>query len=192
MEHDPTQDRVVSGTVSYGIDEQDRIVTVGDEWDRFAQENEAHGLIGSSVLNRSLWSFISDETTRHLFKTIVKRCRHGRTIRLAYRCDSPAVRRYMEMTVEPGEKPNWVLFRCRTMREEPRSLPRAPAAGISSRAAMIRMCGWCNRVEVSGNWMEVEQAALELNLFDEPTLPMITHGICRECLEEVSGTLESE
>jgi hypothetical protein len=43
------------------------------------------------------------------------------------------------------------------------------------------MCGWCKRVDVSARWLEVEAAVEALRLFDEETLPRISHGICPEC-----------
>ena len=43
------------------------------------------------------------------------------------------------------------------------------------------MCGWCDRFEVDGEWVEVEEAAQRLELFDRAELPTISHGICPDC-----------
>jgi hypothetical protein len=45
------------------------------------------------------------------------------------------------------------------------------------------MCGWCDRFEVEGEWVEVEEAARRLELFDRPELPALNHGICPDCSE---------
>jgi hypothetical protein len=45
------------------------------------------------------------------------------------------------------------------------------------------MCGWCKRVSVRNTWVEVEDAVLELRLFEREVLPDLTHGICPGCLE---------
>jgi hypothetical protein len=46
---------------------------------------------------------------------------------------------------------------------------------------MVEMCGWCDRFEVDGEWVEVEEAAKRLQLFNRPTLPALSHGICPDC-----------
>ncbi len=45
------------------------------------------------------------------------------------------------------------------------------------------MCGWCDRFEVDGEWVEVEEAARRLELFNRPELPALSHGICPDCNE---------
>ena len=48
---------------------------------------------------------------------------------------------------------------------------------------VLPMCGWCDRFEVEGEWVEVEEAARRLRLFARPDLPALSHGICAECSE---------
>ncbi|MBD3196434.1 MAG: hypothetical protein GF317_15350, partial [Candidatus Lokiarchaeota archaeon] len=51
----------------YQIDENDKINCVSENWDKFAEENDAADLVSKpQVLNRPLWDFISDRETRHL------------------------------------------------------------------------------------------------------------------------------
>jgi hypothetical protein len=53
------------------------------------------------------------------------------------------------------------------------------------------MCAWCKRVRVNHDWLEVEEAIAQLNLFAAPTLPQITHSLCSECHRRVIDELET-
>jgi hypothetical protein len=54
---------------------------------------------------------------------------------------------------------------------------------------MVRVCGWCKKVDVGGSWAEVEEAVTRLRLFDRPLLPQLTHGICEGCYDRMVETL---
>jgi hypothetical protein len=77
-----------------------------------------------------------------------------------------------------------VLFSARLRseeeRDEPQPLldPEVPRGGET-----LVMCGWCDRFEVGGEWVEVEEAARRLELFNRPELPPLSHGICPDCNE---------
>jgi hypothetical protein len=45
----------------------------------------------------------------------------------------------------------------------------------------LEMCGWCDRFLVDGEWVEVEEAAVALDLFRRSELPAIDHGVCPRC-----------
>jgi hypothetical protein len=75
-----------------------------------------------------------------------------------------------------------VLFSARLRSEEERDAsqplldPDAPRGG-----GTLLMCGWCDRFEVDGEWVEVEEAARRLGLFERSEMPRLSHGICPEC-----------
>ncbi|HXG86783.1 MAG TPA: hypothetical protein VNJ02_00490 [Vicinamibacterales bacterium] len=86
--------------VSYRIDEYDSIAALGDDWVSFAIANDAPHL--ADVTGRSLWDFVSDSTTRQVYRRLLARVRHGHTIRFSYRCDAPLLKRFMQMTMRPA------------------------------------------------------------------------------------------
>jgi hypothetical protein len=55
----------------------------------------------------------------------------------------------------------------------------------------IPVCGWCKKVRIGEEWTEVEDAVRQLQLFEEPRLPQITHGICPRCYQEMLKVIES-
>jgi len=172
----------------YRVDRQDVIVFVDSEWDRFAASNDGEAAMSARVLDRSLWDFVVDATTRQLYRQLIQRIRDGRLLRFNFRCDSPGCRRLMEMEMSPAEK-GAVQFRTRTIsgtEREPQTLWERREACSDD---LLVACGWCKKVKVEGEWEEVEDAVTHLQLFEHALLPSITHGICEECHRNVLRTL---
>ena len=104
------------------------------------------------------------------------------------RCDSPSVRRLLSVQVSPAVS-GLVGFRVRTVSEEAR--PAVPLLGPGTPRAreLLRVCGWCNRVDVAGAWAEVEDAVARLGLFERPAVPAVTHGMCGDCEARMTALL---
>ncbi len=174
----------------YRIDDHDALVYVSDAWDRFAVGNDGAAFIGADVLSRPIWNFITDETTRALYRDMFKRIREGRSVQFTFRCDSPHCRRFMTMAVSSAGG-GAIEFRTRVDREEARD----PVAALDIRATrsdqLMRVCGWCCRVDADGAWLEVEEAVARLRLFEEPRLPRMSHGICEACYATMTATVST-
>ena len=172
-------------TLSYAIDDQDRLIKVDDGYYRFAEENGWSGAGGS--LGRSLWDFVAGHEVRKLQRLLLRRVRDGvRDVELPFRCDGPDVRREMDIRIAADRTGRVVLFsahlRSEVAREEPQPLldPDFPREDD-----FLPMCAWCDRFLVDGEWVEVEEAARRLELFRRSEMPTLDHGICPQC----SGTL---
>lgn len=177
------------------IEADDTLSWVNDAWLDFARQNHALHLTRETVLEQSLWDFITEATTQHFYKIIVGRVRNlRRVLELRYRCDSPAKRRYMRMEVRPLDQGriqfcNWIL------REEIRPALELLASPAQTGGSLVVMCSWCKKVQEPAalQWLETEEAVNHLNLFQCTVPPQITHGICPECekmLEAELATLE--
>jgi hypothetical protein len=168
--------------VVYHVDPEGRITFVNDRWDAFARANGGAAVLGAAVIGRRAANFIAGNETRHLFEVIIRHAiKSGRTVTVPYRCDGPAVRRRMQLTVT-AEAPGDVVFRSRMLAEE----PRRPIAWLESRtghegAPLLRLCSWCNRGEIGGHWAEIEEVIAAYGLFDAERVPDITHGLCVDC-----------
>jgi hypothetical protein len=169
--------------LSYAIDEHDHLVKVDQGYYRFAEENgwEEAG----SSLGRSLWDYVAGEEMKKLQRMLVRRVRDEvGDVELPFRCDGPEVRRKMDIRIVARPGGRAVLFSARLRSEEEREErqplldPEVPRGGET-----LVMCGWCDRFEVDGEWVEVEEAARRLELFDRPELPALSHGICPACNE---------
>ena len=173
-------------TLSYAIDDQDRLIKVDDGYYRFAEENgweEAGGSLG-----RTLWDFVAGEDVKKLQRMLLRRVRdEGLDIVLPFRCEAPDFRREMDIRIVARRSGRVVLFSARLLSEREREKPQPifdPAAPRDE-ADFLTMCAWCDRFLVDGEWVEVEEAARRLELFRRERLPLLDHGICPEC----GGTL---
>jgi hypothetical protein len=170
--------------VTYDLDERYRIVATGGEWDRFANENAALELVTPGVLGQPLWRFIQGGEVRHLLQLLLEHAQERGSIRnVPFRCDAPALRRFMSMNVytlpDGGLRVESVLLRA-----EPRTF--VPLLERSPRLlyGMLSICSWCKRVRLfNREWVEVEEAIEQLNLFSSVDLPQLSHGICMQCAQ---------
>jgi hypothetical protein len=177
---------VTTETLSYAIDDQDRLIKVDDGYYRFAEENGWDG-VGAS-LGRSIWDFVAGREVKKLQKLLLRRVRGElRDVELPFRCDGPDARREMSMRIVADSTGRVVMFSARLVSEEewdePQPLldPQAP----HDDGEFLPMCAWCDRFLVEGEWVEVEEAARRLELFRRSEMPTLDHGICPQC----SGTL---
>ena len=175
--------------IVYRLNDEDEIVYVNEGWAEFALSNDASDLLPERVLNRPLWEFVSDDTTVHLYRQILQLARDGRPARFNFRCDSPECRRLMEMTVS-GLDGSGVQFETRVLREEERPRKELLDRYGPRASKMLRICGWCKRMNLDGeSWGEIEEAVTSLRLFEYRALPMLTHGMCETCFQDIAGKL---
>jgi hypothetical protein len=168
----------------YRVDAEDRITFVDASWLAFAVENELPALTAEAVTGKLLWDFISEPTSRQFYRIFAAKAREtGQIIAVPFRCDGPQQRRFMKMFIVP--QPEGALeFRSLLEREEARPRVDLFDAKVPRTDDYITVCAWCKRAKVS-DWVEVEAAVQELQLFHQPRLPQISHGICPDCTREL-------
>jgi hypothetical protein len=169
-------------TLSYAIDDQDRLIKFDDGYYRFAEENGWDG-VGDS-LGRSLWDFVAGHEVVKLQRLLLRRVREEiRQLELPFRCDGPGVTREMDIRIAADKTGRVVLFSARLRaeverdKEQPLLDPDAPR----EEGDFLPMCAWCDRFLVEGEWVEVEEAADRLGLFRRSRMPALDHGICPQC-----------
>ena len=167
--------------LSYAIDQQDHLIRVDEGYYRFAAENGWRE--AGTSLGRSLWDYVAGEEMRKLQRLLLRRVRDEiGSVELPFRCDGPEVRREMEIRIAAGRGGRAVLFSARLRAEDEREQPQPLLDPEEPRGEeVLPMCGWCDRFEVDGEWVEVEEAARRLDLFDRAELPTLDHTVCPEC-----------
>jgi hypothetical protein len=177
--------------LEYCVNAEDQISSVNEEWLSFAEANEGTTLLPPGILGRPLWDFIGDMETKHIYGVLHRRVRtRGIPVRLSFRCDGPECRRLLQLDILPHQDQE-LVYRVRTLKQESRALVPLLAPQRPREESFVTMCGWCKRVAVSPRiWLEVEEAIAALALFDEPRPPQLTHGVCEECSESLSGMLK--
>ena len=190
MTNEPPVDRDAPEVVVYRLDPEDRIVEVNETWKRFARGNDAAEL-ADGVLGRSLWDFITDSTTATIYRDLLVRVRDGRTMTFPFRCDAPALRRWMRMTMRPLVR-RAVLFESEIL-EEARASAALWARYARRGGELVCVCSWCKRVRIDDqHWMETDAAVDALALFIGQPPPMLTHGMCPTCYASMMETLAGD
>jgi hypothetical protein len=168
-------------SLSYAIDDQDHLIKVDAGYYRFAEENGWDG--AGSSLGRSLWDFVAGQEMQKLQRLLLRRIRDEvREVELPFRCDGPDVRREMKIRIVSHSSGRTVMFAAHLDSEESRDEPQPVLDPDAPRGDdLLAMCGWCDRFEVDGEWVEVEEAARRLELFRRSELPALDHGVCSAC-----------
>ncbi len=169
--------------VHYTIDSEDIIRSVSPLWDKFALKNAGENVLAAEVIGRSIWDFVINVETRHLYQTIAAQIRSGRLIaKFPFRCDSPDRRRYMQMEMRLANA-GGIEFVSEILREELREPVALLDQHVPRSDKFLVMCSWCKKIEIAGGWIEVEEAIVALQLFGEEASPRISHTMCDACLE---------
>lgn len=174
----------------YRVDENNRIEWVNSDWIQFARENGANALSAKAVIGQPLFRYVEGHETQHLYQLIMERVRQTqRSTVVPFRCDGPAVRRFMELEIAPSRGGS-LQFSGRVVREEKRLEAPLIDVTVARSDEHLVICSWCKQVDVSGVWMEVEQAVERMGLFNLNSLPQITHGLCPECAQQLRHSLK--
>ena len=170
-------------TVGFVLNDQDEIVAVDHDWNRFAFENGVPELRASYVIGKPLLTFVSGKVSRHYVQEMIRKVRKlGAPVEFDYRCDSPEERRYMRMRVSAGQDGE-VHFLNSILRTEKRKEPvrfYRPAQRV--KGAYIR-CSMCNRIQVDGEWGEPEEM-LDAELRKKGVA--VIYGICQRCSDALA------
>jgi hypothetical protein len=106
------------------------------------------------------------------------------------RCDGPTIRRLLDLRISRVRPAGFEVSSAVveiTQRPELRVLDREARRDSQE---MVRMCSWCKNVQTSQGWRTAEEAVVLLRLFERPSLPTITHGMCPACEEAINETLK--
>jgi hypothetical protein len=163
--------------VSYSVDDTDHIRWVNEDWDRFAIENAAPQIAGAAVIGTTLWSHISDVTLQYLLQKIFARARASRQpIVLRCRCDSPLIRREIEVYLDSRDGAS-VVVTTTVIAEQPRDIQYT----FTGHHGLLVICSWCNAVRTGKQWVELEIAVRQLRLLEGQNTPQIVHSLCDRC-----------
>jgi hypothetical protein len=175
----------------YELDEDLRIISVDAGWREFALANQAPELV-PGPLGESVLSCVTDSTSAILYDRLFQRVSQtGRAIVFPFRCDSPTLRRFLELRIEPRD-PSGVRIETTLIRTEARARVALLEPRPRRDGDLLRMCGWCKTVDVKGRWYELEDAIVEMRLFEQDLSPAVTHGICPPCSERMHQLLDAQ
>lgn len=167
----------------YDVDASDFIVWVDNLWLAFAKENGAPQLNVDSVLGHSLWDFVSGDVTRRLYSEIHTRVRStGNSVVLPFRCDSPSLKRHMQLTITQRE--GLLRYESILLRAEPHGHFAALESERPRSECVLTMCSCCKRALLESlGWLDVEDFSARLRLFDSVEVPQLRYNVCPQCAQ---------
>ncbi|MDH3212197.1 MAG: hypothetical protein OEM05_06905 [Myxococcales bacterium] len=177
-----------SRVFDYTIDGDDVVVSLGEDWLRFARENDAPELSRESVIGHCLWEYVAGEATCELYGVIFRCVRDERhTLVLPFRCDSPDRFRFMQLAIESGEGRE-LRIRGRLLREQVRPPLKLLDRLVTRSSDPLAICSVCLRVQILGTtWVEAEEAVERLDLFAFSELPPLDYRVCGDCVVLARG-----
>jgi hypothetical protein len=175
--------REPTNCLSYTIDAADTIVAVSGLWDDFARDNDGESIVAEKIMGQKLDQFIHGDETLMFVRTMIMSARVlQRPVHRPYRCDSPSLKRFMEMTVQP--RPEGVVEVIhRELRCEPIACKIPVVAEFSgARAPFVKRCSLCNRVRAKDVWSEIDEAVQAKRLPADVAPLRVIYGVCPDCL----------
>lgn len=100
------------------------------------------------VVGQSLYRFIADPETRHLYGAVFEKVRRtSEIVNLPFRCDSPAHRRCMEMTIRPVLPSGTLELSTKVLELQARPIPLRLLEPHPNSPIKLSICSWCERIQ---------------------------------------------
>jgi hypothetical protein len=167
--------------VYYVLDAQLRVLWIGGEWDEFAMANGGEVARANEVLSTSIKKHIADaETTDAVVRLIEAVQETGSVLRIDYRCDSFALLRRFQLTIQPM-KDERVLLVHDLKDAKTFATPHAPWR--HTHGASHGKCSFCCSVHwPDGVWQDA-------GLLTEPHPEKVALTLCPSCLGRVDEAI---
>jgi hypothetical protein len=141
------------------------------------------------IVGRKLFSFIRGDAVRHFYALLhTQVLEHDRHYQFHYRCDGPAVRRDMTMSLVPDN--SLVRYESIVLKETERAVPTPRPTPTAP--AFVTVCSMCNNYRYPRSdpkWKEIDQLPSESRL---PEHFDFTHTLCPPCMERCMAELAPE
>lgn len=169
----------------YEIDAFDVICATGTGWAACVESGDPYEILGSS-----LWDHIHGQTVCAFFHSLIVRIREvSGTIRVPYRCDTSAMRRFLELELT-GVPGGHIQFTSFLIKAEPRTPIDILASHVVRNERLIVVCSMCKRLQrEDGTWVEIEDDLERCAPNEAGEYPMLSHGFCPECYENAKSLL---
>ena len=178
-----TDQKSLNDSVIYELDANNNIVAVNQMWQSFALANDAPELSHDNVIGKPLLQYISGNITKRFWETFLEKVRlSDEVIHLNYRCDSPDLRRFMQIKAY-RDGCDGLHFESTLLRTEPRSSSIYFKRSQQRSADTKVRCSFCNHILYKNHWVEAESL---VSAKHSVTLEVI-YGICPKCQESLDA-----
>ncbi len=177
----------------YLVTFEGKILAIGSpNWDAAMEMCNAAHLRADLLLGANIFAYVAGEEVAATYRDWMRALQTGREpqITFEYRCDAPALKREMRMTmtaVVDGGRPSSVLFQSLVLSETERPPINLFDAAHMKRQMesdlalpLVTLCSYCHSVKVraaNGDWVSAE-AYYQKGGSDQVR---ISHGVCPKC-----------
>lgn len=162
----------------YVVDAEDRVTAVCPQWDQVAVQGQgSERAMASGVIGLPLNRFISGDATRMFMDAALQAVRlTGRPRTLQHRCDTPTVRRRLEMTLVPlGGGGVRIEHRLIERQSRARTLVCETDAGsVNAKAEPVWRCSLCLRIQRAGLPWQASELLASARL-------VVRYTVCPRC-----------
>ncbi len=169
------------GLITYLLDRDDIIIEVSQAWNSFAISNNADkNTLADSVIGHNIFSFILGDSTRMYMQVLLQQARIlGHSPSRKYRCDSPELKRYMQMLLIP--EPDGVVRVEHTLeRVESFEQPISFSPAVVTNPSTVFRCSICARLKIGSVWIFPEDALDQEHIPCDTVIP-VRYLVCPLC-----------
>jgi hypothetical protein len=168
----------------------------GPNWERFLEANRPSDLKGSdcskaSVLDRPVLQFIAGTSVRSTYAELFNSVLSGTRplVQIDYRCDAPALRRDMRLSVRPivtGGKISHLLYQSVVLSTQQRPAIGLFGVPVADRESdeILTLCAICARIAWPIGAPSGEREWIEPSDYYRRgggDVDLISHGFCEDC-----------
>jgi len=169
----------------YLLDAEDRILDWGGpNWGKFAAENGGDELMTRDIAGQPIYDHVAGHFTKKFLREFLSGAREGTgPTRRTYRCDSPRVKRLMEMSAHDAGA-GALSVEHRLVAEAPLAVEVALIESAPARAVDTLRCSICNRLRRSGggDWREPDA-------YERAGEIRVVHTVCHDCRTGLAAQL---
>ena len=183
--------------LSYWLDDDNIIRRVNDHWDQaMDSQNWSDRASANRIVGKLLSEFICDDVTRMYVATMIESVRViPHTSFRPYRCDTPDMKRFMQMIITPEDN-GWIRISHELLRIEPLEKPVtfstvtefSPLRQYKNNQTIhFVRCSICNRLQRYGNrdntWYEADSLIARSHALSESL--KVIYGVCLDCPDKL-------
>ncbi|MEG3619005.1 hypothetical protein V5T82_11110 [Magnetovibrio sp. PR-2] len=166
--------------VAFTVDADNIIIDVNDQWDLFAIENDADGLVHAHVIGQPLLKYVTGDSTRMFVEVMLQGARVRNTIiSKPYRCDSPDLKRALEMRIIPLDN-HEVRLENHIVSLQTVAQPVHFIGHATPSSDRVKRCSMCNKVELDQEWRDPLDGSVAQSFLD-PSSVKVYYGVCDPC-----------
>jgi len=167
--------------IVYTLDHADRIISVGGPWDEFACNNGGERILASQIIGQSILTFISGDVTRMWLCAVLQHVRAcNKPLDRPYRCDSPELKRFMQMRAVPEEK-RVIRLEHRLISTEQRTVPVNIQHHRNKSTHARTRCSICGYIKTNDAWTEPTAEK-----YSSMNTIYVKYSICEKCIRSMS------